>query len=636
MKPWVTATILSLLLTFSLLGLITDSRPASATPTTINVPTPDYPTIQEAINKAKPGDTISVASGTYKENVVINQSVTLIGNGYSVTTIEALDTRKVVIDVRISNVNISGFTIQSGIRGVSIFGYNAINISDCRIISNYYEGIYFLSSRNSTVNSNKISSNGFEGVYLQFSNKTTISNNIISGNTDGVGLVSSNNTKISNNTITFHSLPGTSGIYLDYYDTPYTSLNNTVDGNTISNNNLGVSTSLSNNNRFHHNNFINNTHQVDPGDAVNSWNTTAEGNYWSDYHGQDVDGNGIGDTPYIIDETNQDNFPLMHPLIPPIDVAPPITSDDYDGLWHTEDFSINLKAFDLDKGVKETYYKINGGEEKSVSANGQPFITLERADNTLEYWSVDNVDNVETHHLLTNIKLDKTPPSSGSIVINNGDAYATSISVTLNLSAADSTSGVAQMRFSNDNVTWASLEPYATSKAWNITSPEGVKTVYVIYVDNAGLNSQAYHDTIVLDTAPPTISILYPDMGAQIRSQSVTITWNGTDAGSGIDHYELALDNGSFTINVTEQTYTISSLNDGNHTVIVKASDKIGRSSVASVTFVVNTSPLGGPGYLEEAALIVIVIVAIGMIVYFLRLRKKRPLERALNLSAKT
>jgi hypothetical protein len=37
-------------------------------------------------------------------------------------------------------------------------------------------------------------------------------------------------------------------------------------------------------------------------------------NYWSDYNG--TDGDGIGDTPYIINEENQDNYPLMSPVEP--------------------------------------------------------------------------------------------------------------------------------------------------------------------------------------------------------------------------------------------------------------------------------------------------------------------------------
>ncbi|MGD8544675.1 MAG: hypothetical protein PVH12_00745 [Candidatus Bathyarchaeota archaeon] len=38
-----------------------------------------------------------------------------------------------------------------------------------------------------------------------------------------------------------------------------------------------------------------------------------EGNYWSDYNGSDIDGDGIGDSPYIINENNTDNYPLMEP-----------------------------------------------------------------------------------------------------------------------------------------------------------------------------------------------------------------------------------------------------------------------------------------------------------------------------------
>ena len=39
-------------------------------------------------------------------------------------------------------------------------------------------------------------------------------------------------------------------------------------------------------------------------------------NYWSDYNGTDADGDEIGDTPYIINEENQDNYPLMSPVEP--------------------------------------------------------------------------------------------------------------------------------------------------------------------------------------------------------------------------------------------------------------------------------------------------------------------------------
>ena len=45
-------------------------------------------------------------------------------------------------------------------------------------------------------------------------------------------------------------------------------------------------------------------------EPIHTWDSGEEGNYWSDYSGADTDGNGIGDTPYVIDSQNQDRFPL--------------------------------------------------------------------------------------------------------------------------------------------------------------------------------------------------------------------------------------------------------------------------------------------------------------------------------------
>ena len=50
-------------------------------------------------------------------------------------------------------------------------------------------------------------------------------------------------------------------------------------------------------------------------EAVHTWDDGGEGNFWSDYNGTDADGNGVGDTPYVIDVQNQDRFPLMQSLV---------------------------------------------------------------------------------------------------------------------------------------------------------------------------------------------------------------------------------------------------------------------------------------------------------------------------------
>ena len=84
---------------------------------TINVPV-DHSTIQAAIDAANPagGDTITVAAGTYTENIVINKPVILQGAGRDTTTIDAT-AAVAVIAVNILNpggsVTFDGFTVKA-------------------------------------------------------------------------------------------------------------------------------------------------------------------------------------------------------------------------------------------------------------------------------------------------------------------------------------------------------------------------------------------------------------------------------------------------------------------------------------------------------------------------------------------
>jgi len=69
----------------------------------------------------------------------------------------------------------------------------------------------------------------------------------------------------------------------------------------------------------HHNSFEYNLIQINgcfceeyPEDEEpHQWDDGRQGNYWSDYNGTDANGDGKGDTPYIIDEMNLDRYPLM-------------------------------------------------------------------------------------------------------------------------------------------------------------------------------------------------------------------------------------------------------------------------------------------------------------------------------------
>jgi parallel beta-helix repeat protein len=101
---------------------------------------------------------------------------------------------------------------------------------------------------------------------------------------------------IANNTV--------AGIFLS------SSNRNNVIGNLIEENSFGVRIVdiASKNNTFYHNNFIDNTEQVSVF-AVTKWDNGSEGNYWSNYVGQDLNGDGIGDTN--LPSHSIDKFPLI-------------------------------------------------------------------------------------------------------------------------------------------------------------------------------------------------------------------------------------------------------------------------------------------------------------------------------------
>lgn len=119
------------------------------------------------------------------------------------------------------------------------------------------------------------------------------------------------------------------------------------------------------------------------------------------------------------------------------------------------------------------------------------------------------------------IILDTTAPTGCSISINSGDAYTAYTTVNLTLAAT----GAAQMCFSNNNATWSEWVAYATSRAWELSSGDGPKTVYARFMDAAGNISTAVSDGITLDTAVPEYCSVSINSGAAY-TKSLNVTLN--------------------------------------------------------------------------------------------------------------
>ena len=204
--------------------------------------------------------------------------------------------------------------VPAGACYVALIACSNITVENLDLTGNL-EGIFLGSTTNSTIIGNRISGN-MNGIRFDASCNNTVSGNTITGNENGVNLLgdSLNNTIIRND-ITANN--GT-GIYLAESESTL------ITGNNIINNRRGVYTEYCGVNVFHHNNFINNTQQfydiaftpwpIPLEFSVNVWDDGTRGNYWSTYIGDDNDGDGIGNTPYILDEHNQDNYPLVAPV----------------------------------------------------------------------------------------------------------------------------------------------------------------------------------------------------------------------------------------------------------------------------------------------------------------------------------
>ena len=149
------------------------------------------------------------------------------------------------------------------------------------------------------------------GSSSQGSDYNNIQGNEISNGVEGIVL----RLDCSNNNITKNYISKSSreGILLSWAS------NNAISENNITDSGCGIG-DTGDGNTFFHNNFINNTQQVytnwlnEPTGqvviSVGSWNE----NYWSDYNGTDNNRDGKGDTPYVINTKNVDNYPLMQPF----------------------------------------------------------------------------------------------------------------------------------------------------------------------------------------------------------------------------------------------------------------------------------------------------------------------------------
>jgi parallel beta-helix repeat protein len=507
----------------------------------------DFSNIQEAIDAADDGDTIYVYNGIYYENIVINKTITLIGEDREQTIIDG-GKIKSVVRVTANFVNISGFSMVNGgdqftESGIKIHSsYNKIignNISSNHKMGLYMENAYF-----NEISDNYFLSNNI-GIYLSWSRENEIEGNLIIDNQYGLFFEAGRENDVFENTIEGN----TQGFYKDV-------------------NSYG--------NMIYHNNFLENSIQAID-DHQGDWDNGAEGNFWSNYNGLDDNEDGIGESPYDIDGDSKDNFPLMY-------IYPDISSPLID-LNNPENNSVNKAGviIDLsvtDENLKEVEYSINDGTFSTLDppydittnswTDGDYSIKVRASDKSGKKSSKDyNIVIDSTKPIIT-----LNSPSNNDLIRAGTDIDLMIIEDNINTSHYTINSGISRDLDHPYNI---------NTHSWS----DGAYTIRIYVNDLAGnevTKTYAFH----IDSTYPMITLTAPTNNSLIITGSM-IEYDISD--ENLNEVSLSIDGGAFHTLAFPYNIDTFGWSDGEHTIEIEASDLAGNRNGIYCGFTLDGKP---------------------------------------------
>jgi len=295
---------------------------------------------------------------------------------------------------------------------------------------------------------------------------------------------------------------------------------------------------------------------------VTVWVNDSSGNEVSKYYNYTVD-NTL--------PTVQISNPTQNEYLISSDVTVTWIGNDNYGIDHYEICLDSGSWIDVGLNTSHTFTGIGDGKH-NVSV-----LVYDKAGNS-------NVD-------LVTFFVDTTPPTVNITSPTDGQ-WSNIENITIIWTGDDATSGIDYFEIRCYNLSWDSgWINVGTDTSYTFTNlADGQYTAEVRVYDNAG-NVGVDSVNFGVDTVSPTVSISSPTDGGYVQSSDVEVQWTGSDNPSGIDHYEVKLDTGSWIDVGTQTQYTFTGVSDGQHTVYVKAVDDAGNIATDSVTFTVDSTP---------------------------------------------
>ena len=254
-------------------------------------------------------------------------------------------------------------------------------------------------------------------------------------------------------------------------------------------------------------------------------------------------------------------------------------------------------------GVTHTYYTVNGGATTTYTT---PFTIPVTATgtNTIVYWSVDAMNNIENHNT-GYVNIDTTPPTTTAGGLQSGPNTGwqnTAQQVTLTPGDGSGGSGVAHTYYT---VNGGATTTYTTPFTIPVTAT-GTNTIVYWSVDAAN-NAETPHNTgyVNIDTTPPTTTAgglqSGPNTGWQNTAQQVTLTPGDGSGGSGVAHTYYTVNGGATTTYTTPFTIPVTAT--GTNTIVYWSVDAANNAETPHNTGYVNidtTPPTTTAGGLQS------------------------------------
>ncbi|MHB1355219.1 MAG: kelch repeat-containing protein [Anaerolineae bacterium] len=295
---------------------------------------------------------------------------------------------------------------------------------------------------------------------------------------------------------------------------------------------------------------------------------------------------------------NVEDWPLDYDATTIVDNEGPVgtvmISGGTDWITSTE-VSLSLTAIDATSGVSQMSVSNDGSDWSEWQAFTDTItwsVTSGDGDKIVYVRYQDAVGNIASG-VSDTITLDTVAPF-GSLLIAGGAMYSAQTNVSLTVTADDATSGVSQMRFSDDGINWSEWLSYSTLAGITVTPSNDTKTVYVLFKDRAGNESALYTDTIILDTVAPTGTLAIASGAAIISSTNLVLDLNANDATSGVAQMRFSNNGSNWSAWVSysiTQLWTLSS-GDGSKLVYGQYRDNAGNiSAPVTDTILLDTTP---------------------------------------------